>query len=124
MILLLSYPTVLDGEAAKLRKLEDERRQLLDQSDIAPTRSPTKLLTDAETEWKKVVSNLGDLNKVAKAHEMEEARQVLRGIIGEVTIVEEDDHILAYPMISKNAMYKGGAENAAPDLYLDPKVLK
>ncbi len=32
--------------------------------------------------------------------------------------------IFAYPKISKDAVYKSGAENAAPDLYLSPKVLK
>ncbi len=53
---------------------------------------------------------------------MEAARKALRGIIGEVTIVEEDDCILAYPMISKDAVYKGGAENAMTYLYIEPSV--
>ncbi len=77
---------------------------------ISSRRGAAKLLPGATDKWREVVSNLENLNEVAKPHEMEAARKALRGIIGEVTVVEEGDHILAYPMISKNAVYKGGAE--------------
>ena len=93
---------------AKLKELEAERRSL--REPVSSLTTTAKLLPGATEKWREVVENLGNLNKVAKPHEMEAARKALRGIIGEVTVVEEGDHILAYPMISKNAVYKGGAE--------------
>jgi len=93
---------------AKLEELEAERRSL--NAQISTTTSSSKLLPGVTDIWREVVENLENLNKVARPHEMEAARKALRGIIGEVTVVEEGDHILAYPMISKHAVYKGGAE--------------
>ncbi len=97
-----------DKLTAKLKELEAERRTL--NAQVSSMTSSTKLLPGATDKWREVVENLENLNKVAKPHEMEAARKALRGIIGEVSVVEEGDHILAYPMISKNAVYKGGAE--------------
>ncbi len=81
---------------------------------ISSPTSLSKLLPGATDKWREIVVDLENLNKVARPDEMEAARKALRGIIGEVTVVEEGDHILAYPMISKNAVYKGGAENWVP----------
>jgi hypothetical protein len=63
-----------------------------------------------------------NLNKFAQQDEVDAARDALRGIIGEVTVVEEGTHVLAYPKLSKNVGYKSGAENAMTYLYIEPSV--
>ncbi len=45
---------------------------------------------------------------------METARRLLREIIGEVTVVEDDTGVIADPKISNDAVYKSGAENWVP----------
>ena len=89
----------------------------------AQVSSPTslsKLLPGATDKWREVVENLENLNKYARQDEVDAARNALRGIIGEVTVVEEGPHVVAYPMLSKNVGYNSGAENAMPDLYIEP----
>jgi hypothetical protein len=65
---------------------------------------------------------LGESCEVAKPDEIEAARTALHEIIGEVSVVETGSRVLAYSRLSGNAVY--GAENAAPDLYVQPIRLK
>ena len=39
-------------------------------------------------------------------------------------MVENGTHVFAQTNLNENMGFNAGAENAAPDLYLDPKVLK
>ena len=68
------------------------------------------MVTGAADQWKKVVSNLENLHKYAMPDEVETAREARKGIIGEVTVVEEKHHVVAYPMLGNNVVYNSGAE--------------
>ena len=93
---------------AKLKELEAERQKLNAQVSSSPATS--KFLPGAAEKWREIVTNLENLNKYARQDEVDAARAALCGIIGEVTIVEEGPHVLAYPMLSKNVGYNSGAE--------------
>ncbi len=71
--------------------------------------SSGKLVTGADDKWREVVENLESLHKYAKPDEVDEARQALKGIIGEVTVVEEGERILAYPKLGHVFVDKSGA---------------
>ncbi len=90
----------------KLKTLETERADISRRS----SHSAIPLLAGAADQWKKVVSNLENLHKYARPDEVEIARNALRGIIGEVTVVEEKDNVVAYPKISGNIVYNSGAQ--------------
>ena len=79
----------------------------------------TNLVTGADTQWKKVVSNLENLHKYAKPDEVDEARQALKGIIGEVTVAER---ILAHPKLGHVFVDNSGAgsENRTRTLSPEP----
>jgi len=66
------------------------------------------------------VSDLENLRNYAEPDEVETARGLLREIIGEVEIKEETDGVFAYTKLNAISVYKAGAQNAAPELYLDP----
>ncbi len=70
-----------------------------------------QLVSGAGRQWKKVVSNLENLHKYAEPDEVEEARNALQGIIGEITVVEEGHHVVAYPRLANNVVYNSGAES-------------
>lgn len=107
-----SLATLGHSEAltAKLRDLEEDRASLNVELQDRKRFDIDAVPFAAGQTWTRVVNNLSDLNKVAEPHEMQEAREALRAIIGEVKVVEENDRILCYPMIAKDAVYKGGAE--------------
>ena len=77
---------------------------------ISPPSTTSKLVVGAAEKWREIVTNLENLNKYAKQDEVDAARNALRGIIGEVTVVEEGPHVLAYPKLSNNVGYNSGAE--------------
>ncbi len=89
---------------AKLKELEHKRQGVAVSTADSPP-EPTTLINAADI-WTKIVSNLEILHKVARQDQVDEAREALQGIIGEVTIVEEGDNIVAYPEISHNAVYR------------------
>ena len=92
---------------AKLKELETERQHLPVRQDRS---RPAVLITDAADKWRDIVVDLESLNQVAQPDEMETARRLLREIIGEITVVEDDTGVIAYPKISSDAVYKSGAE--------------
>ena len=93
---------------AKLKKLEKEQSELTLNLANAPLMA--YLTAGADTAWREVVENLESLHKYAKPDEVEEARQALKGIIGEVTILEEGERILAFPRIGNTLIYKSGGD--------------
>jgi len=92
---------------AKLKELEERREKLASQLSSS---SPTKMVAGAADQWKKVVSNLENLHKYARPDEVETAREALKGIIGEVKVVEEEHHVVAYPVLGNNVVYNSGAQ--------------
>ncbi len=90
---------------AKLRDLEDSKAQLTANMEV----SISPIISGAADKWREVVENLESLHKYAKPEEVEEAREALKGIIGEVTVVEEGERILAYPKLGHTFVYKSGA---------------
>ncbi len=68
------------------------------------------MLIGVGDKWREIVTNLENLNKYAQQDEVDAARSALRGIIGEVTLVEEGTHVIAYPKLSNNVGYNSGAE--------------
>jgi transposase InsO family protein len=68
------------------------------------------LAVDAEERWTKVVSNLENSHNYALSDEIETARDALKGIIGEVMLVEEGPHVITYPKLSSNMGYNSGAQ--------------
>ncbi len=109
-----------DIVTAKLKELEAERRSL--NAQVSSVASAAKLLPGATDKWREIVVDLENPNKVAQPDEMDTARRALRDIIGEVTVVEEDTGVIAYAKLSNDAVYKHGAENAAPEL--KPKLIE
>ena len=89
------------------------------QRNISFGSTTTNLVTGADTQWKKVVSNLENLHKYAKPDEVDEARQALKGIIGEVTVAER---ILAHPKLGHVFVDNSGAgsENRTRTLSPEP----
>ncbi len=92
----------------KLKGLESERQQITSQ--LINSYPTTNIVVGAADQWKKVVSNLENLHKYARPDEVETARSALRGIIGEITVAEEKDNVVAYPKISGNIVYNSGAQ--------------
>jgi hypothetical protein len=90
---------------AKLKELEAERQQV-------GAAQPAAFLTAGTSvqAWTKIVANLENLHKYAMPDEVETARAALRGIIGEVTVVEEKHHVVANPMLGHNVVYNSGAQ--------------
>ena len=89
------------------------------QRNISSSLTTTNLVPGADTQWKKVVSNLENLHKCAKPDEVDEARQALKGIIGEVTVAER---ILAHPKLGHVFVDNSGAgsENRTRTLSPEP----
>ncbi len=97
-----------DALTAKLRDLEERKYQLTGNLEKA---APAMFLTTgAQDKWHEIVSNLENIHKYAKPDEVEIAREALKGIIGEVTVVEEKHHVVAYPMLGANVVYNSGAQ--------------
>ena len=69
---------------AKLRALEVERTQLSKRRDKSQIGN---FVAGATNQWRTTVENLEYLGKVAKPHEMAEARAALRQLVGEITVV-------------------------------------
>ena len=92
------------------------------QRNISFGSTTTNLVTGADTQWKKVVSNLENLHKYAKPDEVDEARQALKGIIGEVAVVEDGERILAHPKLGHVFVDNSGAgsENRTRTLSPEP----
>ena len=105
---------------AKLKKLEKEQSELT--LNLANTPSMVHLTAGADTAWREVVENLESLHKYAKPDEVETARQALKGIIGEVTVVEEGGRVLAYPKLGQVFVDKTGAGrgNRTPTSFRKP----
>lgn len=99
-----------DVLTAKIKKLEADRDQILRQRKLPEISNALDFSPGATNQWKKIVSNLENLSRVAKPDEMESAREALRHIIGEVRIVEENDGVFAYPKINESAVYINGAQ--------------
>ena len=95
---------------AKLKKLEAERQQKANVLDFSTRQTTPNLFEGAADQWTKIVSNLENLHKYAKPDEVESAREALKGIIGEVTIVEDGPHVVAYPKLNNNVGYNSGAQ--------------
>ncbi|MEX0708060.1 MAG: recombinase family protein [Woeseia sp.] len=91
-----------DALTAKLKALESEKRSLQ-----RPATVP--LVVGAEKKWRTIVGELENLRKYAQPDEMESARAALREIVGEVSVVEEGPHVVAYSKVN-SAVYKPGAE--------------
>jgi hypothetical protein len=71
-----------------------------------------------------MVGNIENLREFANRGEVEQARDALRKIIGEVVVAERSKGIELNPRLSSHVGEKSGAENAAPDLYIKPIRLK
>ena len=91
---------------AKLKKLEKQKQELT--LDIG-SQLPVSIVRGAGAAWREVVENLESLHKYARPDEVEEAREALKGIIGEVTVVEEGERIVAYPKLGRVFVDKSGA---------------
>ncbi len=108
------FVAFLFGGVGERRKVQRKRQKSV----------PIDLLADAADHWRGIVSNLENLNQYAKPDEMESARAALREMIGEVTVVEDDTGVIVYAKLSNDAVYKTGAENTAPELYIEPIRLR
>ena len=91
----------------KLRSLEKEKGELEKKS----VSSIHQLVPKISDHWREIVSNLERLGERAKPDELETARELLRGLIGEVKITEENGHIFGNTaLLSNSAGYKSGAQ--------------
>ena len=97
-----------DALTAKLRDLEERKQELT--LGMEKGRSSTLLTAGAQDKWHEIVSNLENIHKYAQPDEVEIAREALKGIIGEVTVVEEKHHVVTYPMLGANVVYNSGAQ--------------
>lgn len=99
-----SLATVGQSEAltAKLSALEARRAELT-------AYRPAEMLTGAEDAWREVVSGLEGLHKNAKPDEVERAREDLKKVLGEITVVEDKNRIVAYPKIGGDPVYMSGS---------------
>ena len=102
--------------SARLRDLEQERRILARTVTVSP--SASELVLGIADRWRDVVEGLEQLPKRATAEEMEEARETLHALVGEV-VVEEDGGVFAYPKLNAEAVYNLGAEERT----LSPRTL-
>jgi DNA invertase Pin-like site-specific DNA recombinase len=108
-----------DALTAKLRELEKQRRALLQ-----ATAQPARIVPGAADQWHELVSKLEHLHQYATPDEMETARLILRESVAEVSIVEDEKGVYADTRMIVGAGYKCGAEEPAPDLYLERTKLK
>ena len=96
-----------DALTEKLRGLEKEKREL----ENIPTASVQRLVPNISDHWRDIVSNLERLGSRAKPDELETARELLSGLIGEVRITEEGGHVFGNTaLLSNGAGYKSGAQ--------------
>lgn len=89
----------------KLRSLESEKAAL---AIAIPTEEP--IIFGADKVWKRVVGDLENLKDVTKPDEIENARRLIRQIVGEVEIREEAEGTFAYAALNTPTGYKDGAE--------------
>ena len=96
-----------DALTARLRELEERKADFEDVSRRAPA---AKMVIGAESKWREIVGNLENLRHYATPDEITSAREAIREIVGEITVVEKGTHVFAQTMLNENMGLNSGAE--------------
>ena len=112
----LQIQNVVDGIVAagqsnalttRLRDLEKRKAELEAISSSSPT---SKIITGAESKWREIVGNLENLRHYATPDEISSAREAIREIVGEISVVEKGTHVFAQTMLNENMGLNSGAQ--------------
>ena len=96
-----------DALTTRLRDLEKRKAELEAISSSSPT---SKIITGAESKWREIVGNLENLRHYATPDEISSAREAIREIVGEISVVEKGTHVFAQTMLNENMGLNSGAQ--------------
>ena len=115
-LILDASERILEAMERKLRELEKRKRALVHEKAAAV---PT-IVTGGVEQWAEIAASLAQIGDKMTPDELETAREIVHGYIGEVSVVEEGEGVFGYVRLAKPpAGYKAGAQDALPDLYLE-----
>ena len=99
-----------DVPTAKLCELEKRKRALVQEKTAAV---PTIVTGGAEA-WTEIVASLAQVGDKMTPDELEAAREIVHGYVGELSVVEKGDGVFGYTRLKSRAGYKSGAQSGHP----------